>query len=175
MLSMTGHGGARSEGDGFELQVEVRSVNNRHLRIVTKISDEVSHLQPALEEVVRKRVTRGTVFATVRLTPTRRTEFYQVDEDVLREYHARIGALARELDTGETILLKDLLLLPGAIQTEETLPENDAFLAAATQSLSAALDALNVMRSTEGEHLQGEFRGRVYDSIIKGKNSRLAK
>lgn len=160
LTSMTGHGQARRDGDGFEILVEVRSVNNRFLRIVSKIPEELSHLQANLEDQLRTRIQRGTVFLTLRLTPTRRTEFFQIDEEVIKSYHARLDALARELGTGEEILVKDLVSLPGAVQTEETLSDSDEFLGCAHNGLEEAVTGLNEMRKREGAHLHDEFKAR---------------
>ena len=161
LISMTGHGEARREGDGFEIQVEVRAVNNRFLRVITKISDELSGIQAPLEELVRKKVHRGTVFVTIRLNPTRRSDFYQIDEEVLRSYHERLNALAGEIDGGQTISLRDLLLLPGTVQTEDSLTEHPEFGRLTREALNESLDQLNTMRKTEGQHLETEFRERT--------------
>jgi uncharacterized protein (TIGR00255 family) len=158
---MTGHGEARREGDGFEIHIEVRSVNNRFLRTVTKISEEVAPLQACLEDLVRQKVLRGTVFLTVRFLLTRRTECFQVDEAVLRNYYTRLNALALELNTQERIEIKDLLLLPGAIQTEEHLhPELSRYRDVALQALLDAIDRMNAMRLKEGQFLHDEFTKR---------------
>ncbi len=160
LTSMTGHGEARREGRGFEIQIELRSVNNRFLRIVTRISEELTHLQAALEDVVRTQVTRGTVFLTVRINPTSRHEFFKIDHEVVRTYHSEMLALRDELGTREEIRVKDILLLPGAVQTEETLADNDEFRQSAHDALDEALRRLNDMRLKEGRHLLKEFRAR---------------
>lgn len=161
LISMTGHGESRREGDGFEIHVEVRAVNNRFLRVVTKISDELAGLQATIEELVRKKAHRGTVFVTIRLNPTRRSGFYHVDEEVLRSYHERLNVLSEELDGDRTISIRDLLLLPGAMQTEDSLADHPEFGRLTREALAESLDQLNTMRKTEGEHLETEFHERT--------------
>ncbi|MCS5628658.1 MAG: YicC family protein, partial [Planctomycetes bacterium] len=66
MRSMTGYGDAVSETPDFVLSIDVKAVNNRFLKINSKISDEVNFLQIELEEVARKRLARGSIFFTIR-------------------------------------------------------------------------------------------------------------
>ncbi len=161
LRSMTGHGEAKAQGDGFEMDIEVRSVNNRFLRIVTKIADEIAYLQPELEEVIRQRASRGTIFLTVRLASNRMSEFYEVNEELVRKYFTKLQSLAHELHTGEEILLKDLLLLPGSILAkEDVLAEKEVVLKTALRGLGEALDQLNAMRDHEGAIIHREFRER---------------
>ena len=161
LKSMTGHGESRRNGAEFELAIEVRSVNHRFLRIVTKISDEVAFLQSRLEAEVRKRIARGSVFITVRFNPTSSADYYDVDEEVLRMYFGRLTSLAKELDTGERIQLSDLILLPGVVKTNENESVNRETLEQeALSCLGEALDGLNGMREREGENLLKEFHSR---------------
>lgn len=162
LRSMTGHGEARADGPGFEIHVDVRSVNNRYLRIVTKLPEEIVHLQAELEEVVRVQINRGTVFVSVRFRPTRRSDFYSLDEEILKSYYTRLNVLASELQSRETITLKDLLLVPGVIQTDEgaTPEQEETVVALAKRALATALESVNAMRAREGGNLEKEFRER---------------
>ena len=45
LRSMTGYGEATIDGGSFLLTIEVKSVNNRFLKITTKVEDEISYVQ----------------------------------------------------------------------------------------------------------------------------------
>ena len=64
---MTGFGEARGQGPGFTAGVEVRSVNNRHLKVTVRGTEPYPLLEPELEKVVRRVVRRGTLLIHVRV------------------------------------------------------------------------------------------------------------
>ena len=78
LKSMTGYGQATTEGKDFVLSVEVKSVNNRFLKITGKIAEEVAYLQNELEEEIRKYVDRGSISFTVHFEPTRYVNLYEL-------------------------------------------------------------------------------------------------
>ena len=77
--SMTGYGEATKETDNFVLEIEVKTVNNRFLKISSKIGEEVFYLQNDLEELIRKYLSRGSVHFTVRFKPTRYSDLYEIE------------------------------------------------------------------------------------------------
>jgi len=161
LKSMTGYGEATAEGKNFSLAVELKSVNNRFLKVVAKIPEEVSFIQYELEEEIRKAVVRGSIFLTVRFVPTRIEDLYEINEAVLRKYVAKLMALKAELGSNEEIRLQDLLLAPGAIRTEEELVLGKAeVLPVAVKAMTEALAKLIRMRAKEGSHLEAELRSR---------------
>ena len=61
MLSMTGYGKAQKIDNGFDLTVEIRSLNNRYLDISFKIPAFLSFYEPQLRDIIKKSVIRGKV------------------------------------------------------------------------------------------------------------------
>jgi len=160
---MTGYGEVRITGDAFELMIETKSVNNRFLKVSTKISEEVAYLQYDLEETVRRQVERGSVFLTVHFRPTRLSDLYDIDEAVLRKYRDRLKALRRSLGHrgDDEIHLKDLLLLPGVIHSEENvILDKKVVLPVALKGLDKALRDMIAMRDREGKNLHKHFKAR---------------
>jgi uncharacterized protein (TIGR00255 family) len=166
LRSMTGYGEAVVEASDFVLGVDVRTVNNRFLKVSSKIPEEIGYLQNDLEEAVRARLERGSVFFTVRFEPTRYSDLYYVDEEVIRKYVESIRKLGADIgaspgDGAGTVHIQDLLLLPGAIRTEETLVlGKDKVLPAALTAIHRALDAVLAMRQAEGRSLTQDLRER---------------
>ena len=161
LKSMTGYGQATREGKDFVLSIEVKSVNNRFLKIAGKIAEEVSYLQNELEEQIRKVVVRGSISFTLHFEPTRYDNLYEIDEGVLKKYLQSLNRIKKDLELEEDIHLRDLLLLPGVIHTEEALIlGKDIVLPVALGSMDAALQDLLRMRAREGAALTEEFRKR---------------
>lgn len=117
---MTGFGEARLQNDVMSVRVELRSVNNRHLKLVARISDPYAALEPELERLVREQVHRGTVQLTVRVERPRRPEDYRLNAVALASYRDQL----RTIDpAGAEPALAALLTLPGVI--EERRPATD--------------------------------------------------
>lgn len=156
---MTGYGEVRRSGDGFELTIEVRSVNNRFLKISSKVSEEITHLQNELEEEIHRHVERGSIYLIVIFRATRFTDLYEIDEALLRKYWTRLRKFRRDFAKDQEILLKDLLLLPGVVRGEENqIQEKEAILPVARKGVRDAVKVMIAMREREGVNLEREFR-----------------
>ena len=161
MRSMTGYGDSVSETPEFVLGIDIKAVNNRFLKISSKISDEVSFLQIDLDESVRKQLARGSIFFTLRFQPTAFSDLYQVNEDVVKKYVATVKKLGEELGLTEEVRLQDILTLPGAIKTDDSvIPERAEVLPIALETMENALAKMIEMREHEGGNLHGDLRVR---------------
>jgi uncharacterized protein YicC (UPF0701 family) len=58
---MTGYGEASLQSDALTLAVELRTVNNRHLKVILRANEPYHLLEPECEKVVRRTVQRGSV------------------------------------------------------------------------------------------------------------------
>ncbi len=61
---MTGHGESTRESDSLSTVVEVRSVNNRHLKMVFRSDEALACLEGEVEKVLRETVKRGSLTVT---------------------------------------------------------------------------------------------------------------
>src|SRR5690606_21510010 len=115
MLSMTGFGEARRENDQLAVRVEIRSVNNRHLKVTYRLPDGYLGLEPQLEAVIKTRVHRGSLLVNLHVERTAGQQPYTLNESLLIHYHEQLSALrARWHDPGD-IHLSHLLALPGVV------------------------------------------------------------
>lgn len=166
LLSMTGIGDARIERDGLTCQVDIRSVNNRFLKVVIKLPDSHARLDPEIERFVRDRVRRGSVTATIRLARIGASLDYHVDRAVLEGYLRQLEGLA-----DRSTLVPALLGLPGVVREELGAdgPEQDWPLI--RDVLEAAIERFQQARRQEGTMMQddleqaagqiGELAGRI--------------
>ena len=160
--SMTGFGRASFRTGGIAFEVEVRSVNHRHLDLRVRLPRLLSTLEPAVRERALIRMSRGKVELGVSMpegaAPLQRIE---IDRDTAREY-ARIAAELQESEGLAGPLSVDALLgLPGVARfAERELPLEDleAGLLDAVGSAAAALDE---MRVGEGAALERDLLARL--------------
>lgn len=156
--SMTGFGEAQQECGGFVYHVELRSVNNRYFKAAIKMDDEFGFLEPALEQALRERLTRGTVTLKLHVRNLSASAAQDVNVAAIQEYIRQLRAVAGD-DPRITVDLATLAALPGVCQPQELSHEQREQSAEAIRGLaSQAIDALVKMRSTEGRALADDLR-----------------
>ena len=148
---MTGHGEAQRQQEGVVVAVEVRTVNNRFLKVSIRASDGYSSLEPQTEATVRRYVRRGSVMLNVRLDREPSPDDFRLNEVVLTSYHQQLKAVCSKVDLPDSIRLESLLDLPGVV-TEACAgsADTDAVWPLVEQVLVAALENLSRMRADEG-------------------------
>ena len=153
---MTGFGEARLGDDRWSVNVEVRTVNNRHLKLQARLSDPYGSLEPEVEKLVRESVRRGTVSLSVRVDRPRTEGDYRLNLVALRSYRAQLIQLAG--DGGGPVDLAALLGLPGIV--EERKPATDdphQDWPALAGAITEALGKLQAARAEEGRAMAAEL------------------
>lgn len=169
LLSMTGFGDARFQDQRWSIQVEVRTVNNRHLKLSTKISEPYTALEAELEHLVRERVRRGTVQIIMRIDRPRQAEDYRLNAVALASYRDQLKAL--EGSGGGTLDLGPLLVLPGVVEElRPTVASPHEDWPAIAGVVSQALDRLEAARAQEGQLMGEELKslGHAIDDHLAG-------
>ncbi len=167
LLSMTGFGNAVGQTDRFSTSVEIKTVNNRYLKISVRLPDVLARLEPDFERVIRKQVARGTVTVGVRFTPLGQTSRYQISSEVLSAYATQLGQAGTERDLPVPEWSDSLLLLPGVVSDELSSSIDCQTEWPSIQSvLDEALEQLKVFRQTEGESMWEELTSNC-DAIEK--------
>jgi uncharacterized protein (TIGR00255 family) len=159
---MTGFGEARTQTDAVGVAVEVRAVNNRHLKLTVRGSDPYPLYESELEKVVRRHVRRGTLHVHVRVERQGQSAVPALNTVALAEYLKQIRAACDEAGTPEFVapLVSGALALPGvapesARASGGSPPEDEWPLVEKT--LDDALAKLNQMRRDEGKAMAAEL------------------
>ncbi|HEY2909418.1 MAG TPA: YicC/YloC family endoribonuclease [Gemmataceae bacterium] len=160
LSSMTGFGEARIQTETVAAAIEVRAVNNRHLKVTVRGSEPYPMLESELEKVVRKHVRRGTLLIHVRVERQRPTAELALNGAVLQAYLRQIREAADAADAPGFVgpLLAGVLALPG-VAPESTrsgaLPDDE--WPVVERALEAALANLDGMRRDEGRAMAAEL------------------
>ncbi|MDY3553023.1 YicC/YloC family endoribonuclease [Gemmata sp. JC717] len=162
LLSMTGFGAARIDAEGFGVAVEVRAVNNRHLKLTVRGSDPYPLLESELEKVVRRHVRRGTLHVHIRVERQGGAAAPVLNTAVLGDYLKQLRTACLAAGTPELIapLAAGALSLPGvAPETRNGAAPPDDEWPVVEKALEAALVKLTEMRREEGKALATELLG----------------
>lgn len=136
------------------IAIELRSVNNRYLKVSLRAPESYQILEPEFEKVLRKLVRRGTVQVNLRVHRVKETQDQSLRLDVLKGYLNQVAKVAQESNLTQeacNILMGNVLHLPGIVPEgqvgaktlDEDWPEIE-------KTLEVALAKLQSMRSTEG-------------------------
>jgi len=155
---MTGFGAASVEARGATVGVEIRSVNHRHLHVKTRLPSELSAVESEIEGLVRKKLQRGSVTLHASLTTPAASRAATLRTDVAKRYQKEVRRLASELGVEPTVTLEQLLALPGVVAEAEAEREPQSLQKPLRKAVDGALEALLVMRQTEGDALLADLR-----------------
>jgi uncharacterized protein (TIGR00255 family) len=156
LLSMTGFGEARTQDDRWSVGVEVRTVNNRHLKLNAKISDPYGALEPDLERLVRETIRRGTVQLSIRIERPKRAEDYRLNRVAMLSYREQLAEFCGGSPLGVDV--NALVGLPGVVEERKPSsqdPHEDWPALAAV--VSEALGRLQQSRTEEGRAMAEEL------------------
>lgn len=140
----------------WTIQVELRSLNSRHFKLSARISEPYNGLESELEHLIRGRVRRGVVQASLRIERPRRPDDYRLNLVALASYRDQLARFqGREAAALE---VTSLLGLPGVVEelrTDAVSPAQDWPQIAAV--VAEALDRLDAARSQEGSVMAEEL------------------
>ena len=160
LVSMTGHGQARFHNDQIQIAVEIRTVNNRHLKLNVH-SDLDVETQARIEALVRDRIHRGSVSLRVAVKAIGEGQ-YEINEELVRAYWLQLSEIA---GSSQSVNVESVLALPGAV-IEKTGADPVEVWPHIKSTLEEALSNLESMRAQEGEAMQKDMLGNI-DTIAK--------
>ena len=156
--SMTGFGAANAEVDGSKYAVEVRSVNNKFLKTIVRLPDELVALETDLETAVGRRLRRGSVMVTIRCIASGTAMASRIDVAAARAaVEQLLAAMTPEIRERCTIDLAGLLLVPGVAGGEDSAELQEVARPVILGLLDEACDSLVEMREREGDALRIEL------------------
>lgn len=155
--SMTGFGDAQAHVNGAHYVVEVRSLNNKFLKVQVRLPDELQGLEAELESALTKRLTRGSIILTVRFTDESAEAAASINVNALQRYLEQmrqvpaIGAGDVQVDLGSLIELPGVLINDSGAQRIQQARESLMTL------IAEACDKVVAMRDREGSRIHEEL------------------
>lgn len=160
-LGMTGFGRATTAHESGAITVELKSVNNRFLKVSTRLPDAFNELETQVEARIRKALSRGSVYCAVQFERKQRGASFKLNTDLVHDWMPKLIELANDLGE-EPPKLRDMLTMPGVVLEEtERLAPDETLMNALLKTLDEALKALIAMRGKEGAALAEDMTRRV--------------
>ncbi len=156
LLSMTGFGHSSLDRDGIHVATEIKSVNNRYLKLSVRLPDAIARFERDIERVVRARVSRGSVQLSIRVRLPAGQSEHMIDQDVLTAYQHQLRAITSgDMSSAVPPTMGELLQLPGVIVDSE-FPEDlvNALWPVVETAINESLDHFHDFREREGETMR---------------------
>ena len=115
MTSMTGYGCAETSDNEMQMQVEVKSVNNRYLDIIHNTPHYLSAYEIDIDNKIKEVANRGRIEVSVRIRLLKNDIKVVVDEDVIKQYMIAYDKINEITDIKNTPQLSDFLTVDGAL------------------------------------------------------------
>ena len=153
---MTGFGNASIDSESVHVSSEIKSVNNRYLKLSVRMPDSVARFEADIEKLIRSRVARGSIQLSLRVRFHGGQSGYRIDSDLLKSYQHQLAEVSE--GEGNRPNLGHLLQLPGVV-TETELPDElvNSLWPSIEKCLSEALDHFDDFRQREGESMRQDL------------------
>jgi uncharacterized protein (TIGR00255 family) len=163
MKSMTGYGRGECARDGFNVTVELSSVNRKQAEISVNLPRELELLETRIRETILAEVSRGRITAriSVHAGSGNASARMHLNVPLAKAYAQELAKLAKELKLTGGVTLDQIVRAPGVFQTDEELAEHEDLWPTVEKALRPALDGLLKMRQREGAHLTKDLSGRI--------------
>jgi uncharacterized protein (TIGR00255 family) len=170
--SMTGFGEAAAEVDGIAYTVEMKTVNNRYIKIHLRSPEIIAFLVGEVEALLRNQIGRGTVNCSIRMKNVSGQGLFDVDQNALKGYISKLQDVARANDIEYQIDLAEMLALPGIVQPAVPDQEQaDTMRKTILDLVSRAIGHVKQMRLQEGAMLVTDLMNNC--RLIKEKHEMI--
>ena len=170
MKSMTGFGSGTATKDGITCTVEIKSVNARFLDLFIRSPKQINPFETIIRGLVQDRITRGKVEVSVSIQDAgERPKTFTINS-VLRKQIQELLVQEEFYDDPKKVPLQAVNSISNEwIQQQDTPIAEDVLSEIVQESTSQALDALVVMRTVEGKHIEQDLLSRIstLEHIIK--------
>lgn len=164
---MTGFGISEYKDEKRTLRVELRSVNNRFLKIDSRLPDALQAFESKIEKSIREKINRGTVLVSVNYQSLLQESEYVLNCARLKEYYRLLSDVKKEIGSREKISVNTLTMLPGVLQKNKNNDEDaNALLSICVSLVDDALTKMLHMREIEGRHLEEEIEQRKTGILV---------
>ena len=159
MRSMTGYGSGKVEKNGWEVTVDLKTVNHRFLDMSLRLPRTLAFLEQMVREEVGKQIKRGHVDVFLTVTrPAGSASQVDCDPDLAVLYSYAAEQISAKADVPNDLTASRLMRMEGVVTLTEAKMDEDAVSAACKAAAEAAAAQVTLMREKEGIHLKEDLK-----------------
>ena len=159
MQSMTGCGSGKVQRDGWEVTVDVKTVNHRFLDIGMRLPRSLAFLEQTVRDMLGRNIRRGhaDVFVTVKRADTSAVDV-ECDIDLAERYLAAATQIAYKTGAENDMTVGRLMEMEGVLTLNEREMNEELVASICAEATEIAAVQLTGMRRREGAHLNEDLR-----------------
>jgi uncharacterized protein (TIGR00255 family) len=160
---MTGFGRGESSSNGYQVTVEIKTLNSRYLDISVRMPQSIQDKEIKLKENVQKHLSRGKVNLNINVDRSKSAgPDIKLNEELVKSYSSILRNLRSTGNIDEPVTVGDLLQFNDIFETRKEDEEEVRIIWECTKiALETALDNLNTMRQNEGRELKEDLSNLV--------------
>ena len=159
MQSMTGCGSGKVQQDGWEVTVDIKTVNHRFLDIGMRLPRSLAFLEQTVRDVLGKKIRRGhaDVYLTVKRTDTSAVDV-ECDVELARRYLDAATRISYKTDVENDMTVSRVMAMEGVLTLNEREMDEETVSAICAEATEIAAAQLIGMRQREGAHLKEDLQ-----------------
>jgi len=166
--SMTGFGRAKKSFDGFDVTVEIKSVNHRYFEFSSRVPRAYMFLDEKLKSCLQEKISRGKVEVGVVVEDTSgKSIVLDVNKDYADAYLTALRELGKVYDLEDDVKLSSLVSNSEIFVPRKTEIEDEVISLAVIETAKEALDVFVSMRGAEGKRLVDDVVSRTKTILSK--------
>ncbi len=162
VTSMTGFGRAEVSKKGATVSAEVRSVNNRHLDVSTRLPRSLQLREKEIKDIIREHLGRGSLSVSIKLEQENDgASSMRVNAAAAKSIYQLLNDLRKAIRLKEEVKLEHLLTFSEIFAVTDETDSSEREWKLASEALVKSLADLNKMRVQEGKELAKDLERRV--------------
>ncbi len=159
--SMTGYGRHQEIVGGFDVTVELKSVNHRYFEYASRLPRTCGFLDDKLKTYLQGYISRGKVDVYVSLDAVEAADSVVVVNKALAEaYRDALESISNDLGVRNDVSAMSLARFPDVLTVRKNEADEEAIWAAVQQVASVAVSKFVAMRELEGERMRADVLSR---------------
>ncbi len=164
--SMTGFGRAQASVEGYNITVEIRSVNHRYFEFYAKLPRTYSFLEEKVKALLSTGISRGKVECSIQLEATAdESVVVSVNEPLAKGYVDAVKEISEKFGISEDLTALSVARFSDVLSISKAPVDEDELWAKVSPVVSEALAGFVSMRETEGKRLSEDVLSRA-DTIL---------
>ncbi len=167
IYSMTGFGKSEKKNENFTFNVEVKSLNNRFIEVVTKMPYYVNKFDKDIIELAKKKCIRGKIILNINIV-NNKSDNLILNKDKLKSYLSLSEQIKKISKIESNLQLSDIIGVPDIFDDKKII-QSDKNKRLLISTVKEALNDLNSFRISEGKNILKDLNKKItqIESIIK--------
>ena len=159
IYSMTGFGKSERKNDDLTFNVEVKSLNNRFIEVVTKMPYYINKFDKDIIELTKKKCIRGKIIVNINILNNKNNNLV-LNKDKLNSYLTLSEEIKKVSKIDSSLEISDIINIPDIFDDKKII-QTDKNKRLLMNAVKEALDDLNNFRMIEGENIFKDLNKKI--------------